>query len=160
HLNEQYADQQLQAYSQSYQQQFTGGQALFRSGTLVPFGLAYVSETTVFREFGPLAGSTMRLAYDVAPKIGPTLSRQTFDGDAGAGWSGSQNFKFATCAAETYPATVDYQKDAQGNYVYNSLGQPIPVIQNKTVSGFRLRDGRASYGMGLETFALGFPVHF
>src|SRR5713226_261130 len=82
HLNEQYADPALQAYSQSYQQQNYGGQTLFRSGTLVPFGLAYVSETTVFREFGPLAGSTMRLAYEVAPKIGPTLSRQSFNGDA------------------------------------------------------------------------------
>jgi hypothetical protein len=29
-----------------------------------------------------------------------------------------------------------------------------------TISGFRLRDGRASYGIGLETFALGFPIHF
>jgi hypothetical protein len=28
------------------------------------------------------------------------------------------------------------------------------------VGGFRLIDGRASYGIGLETFALGFPVHF
>ena len=34
------------------------------------FGVAFVQETTVFREFGPLAGSTMRLGYDVAPKIG------------------------------------------------------------------------------------------
>jgi hypothetical protein len=30
----------------------------------------------------------------------------------------------------------------------------------RTVSGFRLQDGRASYGLGLETFALGFPIHF
>ena len=37
---------------------------------------------------------------------------------------------------------------------------PKPDCPNKTVSGFRLRDGRASYGMGLETFALGFPIHF
>ncbi len=29
-----------------------------------------------------------------------------------------------------------------------------------TVSGFRLVDGRASYGIGLETFLLGFPMHF
>ena len=36
----------------------------------MPLGVAFVQETTVFREFGPLAGSTMRLAYDVAPKIG------------------------------------------------------------------------------------------
>ena len=28
------------------------------------------------------------------------------------------------------------------------------------LTGFRLRDGRASYGLGLETFALGFPIHF
>jgi len=28
------------------------------------------------------------------------------------------------------------------------------------VTGFRLVDGRASYGLGLETFALGFPIHF
>ena len=27
-------------------------------------------------------------------------------------------------------------------------------------SGFRLVDSRASYGLGLETFALGFPIHF
>ena len=30
----------------------------------------------------------------------------------------------------------------------------------RAVDGFRLQDGRASYGIGLETFALGFPIHF
>ena len=30
----------------------------------------------------------------------------------------------------------------------------------RDISGFRLRDARASYGIGLETFALGFPIHF
>jgi hypothetical protein len=243
HLNEQYNDPSLQAYSQQYQQQLTGGASLFQNGVLVPFGLAYVSETTVFREFGPLAGSTMRLAYDVAPKIGNTLSRQTFDTDAryyqrlattgvlalrfrgfksfgaypdytyfggqsemrgydylqfigqnavftdaelrfpiieaaltpvgiiggvrgvffanaGGGWFGTQSFKFATSANEIYPATVGYQTDATGALLLTPTGTAIPIIQNKTVSGFRLRDGRASYGMGLETFALGFPIHF
>ena len=29
-----------------------------------------------------------------------------------------------------------------------------------TINGLRLVDARASYGVGLETFALGFPVHF
>ena len=48
----------------------------------MPFGVSFVQETTVFREFGPLAGNTMRFHYDVAPKIGSTLSRQTFDADA------------------------------------------------------------------------------
>ncbi len=28
------------------------------------------------------------------------------------------------------------------------------------MSGLRLVDARASYGIGLETFALGFPIHF
>ena len=28
------------------------------------------------------------------------------------------------------------------------------------MTGFRLQDSRASYGIGLETFALGFPIHF
>ncbi len=28
------------------------------------------------------------------------------------------------------------------------------------MDGFRLIDARASYGLGLETFALGFPIHF
>ena len=27
-------------------------------------------------------------------------------------------------------------------------------------TGFKLMDSRASYGIGLETFALGFPIHF
>ena len=44
--------------------------------------MTFVQETTVFREFGPLAGNTMRLSYEVAPKIGNTLSRQTADVDA------------------------------------------------------------------------------
>ena len=36
----------------------------------------------MFREFGPLAGNTMRVSYEIAPKIGNTLSRQTADIDA------------------------------------------------------------------------------
>jgi outer membrane protein assembly factor BamA len=41
-----------------------------------------------------------------------------------------------------------------------SLGA-VPVFsQEIIVPGFKLIDGRASYGIGLETFALGFPIHF
>jgi outer membrane protein assembly factor BamA len=37
----------------------------------------------------------------------------------------------------------------------------VPVIgEPQVVKGLRLIDARASYGIGLETFALGFPVHF
>ena len=40
-------------------------------------------------------------------------------------------------------------------------GFPLAVYGDpRTISGFRLKDGRASYGIGLETFALGFPIHF
>ena len=80
-LQEQYNDPFLQQSAEQFQQQ-NFGQQVFRNGTLVPLTTAFVQETTVFREFGPLAGSTMRFAYDVAPKIAGTLSRQTFDGDA------------------------------------------------------------------------------
>ena len=30
----------------------------------------------------------------------------------------------------------------------------------RIIDGFRLVDARASYGVGLETFAHGFPIHF
>ncbi|HUR34107.1 MAG TPA: hypothetical protein VM032_09960 [Vicinamibacterales bacterium] len=234
-LKEQYNDPGLQFYAEQYQQQ-QFGQQVFRSGNMVPLSAAYILETTVFREFGPLAGSTMRLAYDVAPKIGNTLSRQTFDADLryyqrlattgvlalrlrgfksigafpdflyfggnsemrgydylsfvgqnsvfanaelrfpiieaaltpvgviggirgvffanmGAGWFNSQPFTFATSADETVTPLIRYDIDA--------LGNATPVYgPPQTVGGFRLKDGRASYGFGLETFALGFPIHF
>ena len=242
-LQEQYNDPALQAVSQQYQQaQF--GQQLLRTGFLVPLSVAFVQETTVFREFGPLAGSTLRFAYDAAPKIASSLSRQTLDGDAryyqrlattgvlalrlrgfksvgaspdflyfggnsemrgydylsfvgqnvvfanaelrfpiieaaltpigviggirgvffanvGGGWFNNQGFKFATSAPESVTPLTGYKQDAAGNILTDASGNPIPVYGAPlTVSGLRLRDGRASYGLGLETFALGFPIHF
>jgi hypothetical protein len=254
-LNEEYNDPAVQQAAQDYQQQLYGA-SVFRNGTLVPLGVSFVSETTVFREFGPLAGSTMRLAYDVAPKIGNTLSRQTFDLEArhylrlggsgllatrirgfkstgdfpdfwyfggnydlrgydylefagqnavvanaelrfplieaaltpigviggirgvffagiGGAWfnnqpsadtgcTGSGGYKFATSATETCrlvtgalvnSTNTDFVRDPSGNAVL-TYGPP------RTIDGFRLKDGRASYGVGLETFALGFPIHF
>jgi hypothetical protein len=48
-----------------------------------------------------------------------------------------------------------------GTVLDPATGLPIPILGDpQTVSGFRLKDGRASYGVGLETFALGFPIHF
>ena len=234
-LQEQYNDPQLQYASEQYQAQ-RFGQQIFRNGNMVPLGAAFIQETTVFREFGPLAGRTMRLGYNVAPKIGSTLSRQTFEADlryyqrlatsgvlalrfrgfkssgsfpdflyfggnsemrgydylsfvgqnatfanaelrfpiieaaltpigviggirgvffanVGGGWFNSQDYTFATSKAETYTPIVGYDFDL--------LGNASPVAGDpRTISGFRLRDGRASYGLGLETFALGFPIHF
>jgi hypothetical protein len=40
-------------------------------------------------------------------------------------------------------------------------GEVAPILgPMTTIKGTRLQDGRASYGIGLETFALGFPIHF
>lgn len=38
----------------------------------------------------------------------------------------------------------------------------VEAVEGSTtaVSGFRLVNGRASYGIGVETFVIGFPVHF
>ena len=232
---EQFNDPGVELYSQQYQTQVFGRQ-LFRSGTYVPLGINFVQETTIFREFGPLAGNTMRLSYEVAPKMGNTLSRQTADFDAryylrlgGSGllalrargfksWGDSPDFlyfggnsemrgyeylqflgsdagflnaevrfpfieamltpvgilggirgvlftnlggarfkgqpyKWFSSSSELYTPTIRYAE--------NALRQLTPVKGTPTrIDGFRLVDARASYGLGLETFALGFPVHF
>jgi hypothetical protein len=257
-LREEYNDPSLQDYANQYQQS-SFGQAVFRNGTLVPLGAAFVQETTIFREFGPLAGNTMRLAYDVSPKIGTTLSRQTFDADVrhylriggsgllatrlrgfksigdfpdflyfggnselrgydylefagqntvfanaelrfplieaaltpigviggirgvffagvGGAWFNNQpstnpctgetsKYRFMTSNSATCQVVTGAQLDARGVPV--TVFDPLTNTQNfvlnhaqRNVSGFRLQDGRASYGLGLETFALGFPIHF
>src|SRR5690606_26148814 len=80
HYHDAFRNQLLQDLSDDFQEQRFGARNL-NNGTAVPLGAALVHESTVFREYGPLAGSTFRLAYQVAPKMGNTLSRQTFDGD-------------------------------------------------------------------------------
>ncbi len=234
--NEQYNDPVLEELANNYQQAQYGAR-IFRNGTFVPLGVAFVQETTVFREFGPLAGNTVRIGYDVAPKIGNTLSRQTVDADAryymrlgtngvlalrGRGFKswgefpdftyfggnselrGYQYLEFlghktfflnaelrfplieamltpigvmggirgvfyfgvgAAClngnpcnvfqsSAQEYPNIIGFEPDFEQGIYVPVFGDPIQV------SGFRLEDGRASYGIGLETFALGFPIHF
>jgi outer membrane protein assembly factor BamA len=210
---------------------------------MVPLSAAFVQETTVFREFGPLSGSTMRVAYDAAPKIGNFLSRQTFDLDAryyqrlastgvlalrlrgfksigsspdflyfggnsemrgydylefvgqnavfanaelrfpiieaaltpfgviggirgvffgnmGGGWFNGRGFTFATSKTETHRIITGFERDTLGQPVFDGVSAKPIYGPERTVSGFRLKDGRASYGLGLETFALGFPIHF
>src|SRR4029079_2238469 len=79
---EEFNDPSLQQLSDQYQQnQF--GRTLFRSGNFLPLGVNFVEETTVFREFGPLAGRTMRIGLEFAPKIGEvSLSRNALHSDA------------------------------------------------------------------------------
>jgi WD40 repeat protein len=256
-LNEEYEDPTLQQVSDQYQQALYGT-AVLRNGTLIPLGATFVQETTVFREFGPLAGNTMRLRYDYSPKIGSLLSRHTADVDlrhylrlGGSGllatrfrgfrstgdypdfqyFGGNselrgydylqfagQNIAFANAelrfplieAALTPIGVVggvrgvffagvggawfknqptqtpclnarnDFKffnndpalcqvptgaKIENGQLVFvtdpvTGIDTPVLNYTQRGVNGFRLQDGRASYGFGLETFALGFPIHF
>jgi hypothetical protein len=231
-FREEFNDPGLEEFSRNYQlQQF--GRELFRNGTFMPFGVSFVQETTVFREFGPLAGNTMRLSYEVAPKVANTLSRQTADLDAryylrlgGSGllalrgrgfksWGDFPDFMyfggnsemrgyeyleflgqeaFFLNAEVRFPfieamlTPIGILGGIRGVFFGNVGGarfggRPFkafsrdgevvnPVIgfnpttnapvfgPPRAISGFRLVDARASYGVGLETFALGFPIHF
>ncbi len=215
---------------------YPGVASLDFSGSLLPFSVSFVQETTVFREFGPLAGSTMRVAYEISPKMGSISSRRTIDADAryyqrlagtgvlafrlrgfksvgdypdymyfggmsdmrgydyleflgqnvafadtelrfpiieamltplgvlgglrgvfffdiGAGWFNGQGFKFAATGTETVQRQTGVTVDENGNLI----GTYDPPV---TVSGFRLQDARASFGIGLETFIIGIPLHF
>ena len=73
----------------------------------------------------------------------------------GAGFN-SQPFTFMTQQApSSYTPLLGYQiVDIFGNVVAGLR----PAASSS--SGFRLVDGRASYGIGLESFLLGFPMHF
>jgi hypothetical protein len=240
---EEFNDPSLEALSQQYQQE-QYGRSLFRDGNFMPLGVNFVEETTVFREFGPLAGRTMRIGYEYAPKLGgSTLSRQTIDADAryyarlgGSGllalrargfrsWGDAPEFMyfggnsemhgyeylefvgdragflnaelrfpliqamltplgvlggirgvlFANMGGGSFGQTSDPARQGEpfrwatnkeeiytpiAQYLPISAFQQVPVMGEPTrVSGFRLVDARASYGVGLETFALGFPVH-
>ena len=80
--NESFDNPALQAESEQFQQdQF--GTNIFNNGSYLPLGVALVQETSVFRQYGPLSGSTFRLGYEFAPAAGDAfLSRQTVDIDA------------------------------------------------------------------------------
>ncbi len=232
---ERFDDPALEEFSTDFQEQEFGNR-LFNNGSMMPLGVTFIQETTVFREFGPLAGSTMRLNYEGAPRLGnSTLSRQTLDVDArkyfrfsGSGLlalrargfhSWGQNPNFIYFGGNSEMRGYDYLsfvgQDAfhlnaelrfplidamatpigilggiRGTFFANLGGatfanQPFRVYRDDTtletpvtggsfvgnefvptfgptraITGFRLVDSRASYGVSLQTFALGFPVHF
>jgi WD40 repeat protein len=235
-FKQQYSDPVLQQAADEYQQAVYGT-SLFADGKLLPLGVAYVRETTVFREYGPLSGDTLRVGYEYSPKIGGFISRQTADVDARKylrlATNGVLAFRFRGLKSwGDFPAYLysggnselrGYQylefignkaffADAElrfplieaaltpfgvigglravafGNFgasqfaqnkmqissrapltVRNVLGYSqdpftgvvTPLLDTpRTITGLRLVDGRASYGLGLETFALGFPIHF
>ena len=75
-----------------------------------------------------------------------------FAGIGGAQFEGIP-YTFATSKDEGYRPIVGYE--------FNPVTGYLPVYgPEQAITGFRLRDGRASYGVGLQTFALGFPIHF
>jgi len=235
--DEEYDEPALQELADEYQQA-NYGYSVFRDGLAAPLSVAFAQETTVFREFGPLAGNTFRVAYQYAPPIGDDwLSYQTVYGDAryywrlggtglaafrfngftswgeqpgfyyfggnsemrgyeymsfggnrgwfanaelrfplvnamatpigilggirgafffnvGGAWYDNQDFNFYTSDPEVVTPILGYRLDPL-------TGFPVPVYGPQVVvDGFRLRDGRASYGISLQTFALGFPIHF
>jgi outer membrane protein assembly factor BamA len=67
----------------------------------------------------------------------------------GANWD-TQPFKAYSREPEIVRPIVDFDRTTL---------QPI-LDAPRVIDGFRLVDARASYGVGLETFALGFPIHF
>jgi hypothetical protein len=234
--NQAYNDPSVQDVANQYQIAQYGRQ-LFSSGSFMPVGISYVQETTVFREYGPLAGNTVRVGYEYAPKVGNLLSRQTADVDARyymrlatngvlafrargfKSWGefpgymyfggnsemrgydylqflgnkaffldgelrfplieaaltplgvigGLRGIAFANVGAAGYqgvpmkvfsrdPIVVTPLLGFEPNYTtltYDPVYGPPASI-----GGLKLVDGRASYGLGLETFALGFPIHF
>ena len=80
--------------------------------------------------------------------------RGVFFFGTGAAYLNDQPYQFATSKTESYTPYL-------GSDVDPATGTPIPIYGPPVdITGFRLRDGNASYGFGLETFALGFPIHF
>jgi hypothetical protein len=233
-FKQQYNDPGLQEQADRFQeQQF--GRRLFSEGKFMPIGLSLVRETTVFRQYGPLAGDTFRIGYEYAPAVGNFLSRQSVDADARyykrlatngvlafrargyKSWGdfpgymyfggnselrgydylqflgnkafflnaelrfpiieaaltpigivgGLRGVFFAGLGAAGYDG-VPMNVWSSGDTVVRPLLHfestffgPVPIFGEPTpIPGFKLIDGRASYGIGLQTFALGFPIHF
>jgi hypothetical protein len=67
----------------------------------------------------------------------------------GASWEG-QSFKAYERSPEIVTPVVGYDTLTLDPI----FGEP------RVIDGLRLVNARASYGVGLETFALGFPIHF
>jgi len=234
YLRERFADPDLQQISEQYQLD-NFGTTFYSTGHVVPVGLQLVHETTVFRSYGPVAGSAASVGVQYAPKIGNSLTRRTVEGDLrhyirlgangvlafrgrglqswgtnpdflffggnsemrgyeyleflghkaffgnvelrvplveamltpfgvvgglrgtvffniGAAGVNNQPFTPWTSREEILPILVDFQQ--------NQFGQFVPITVDVPFSGFRLKDARASYGIGLQSFLLGFPMHF
>jgi outer membrane protein assembly factor BamA len=103
--------------------------------------------------------------------------RGVFFANVGGGWFNGQQSASATNGCGDTKATYKIMSrdpivctpvtgvvtDAFGNAVPDPANPSVYLEKHGapiSVTGFRLQDARASYGLGLETFALGFPIHF
>ena len=75
-----------------------------------------------------------------------------YAGMGGAAYNG-YSFTAMTRQPEVYTPLLGYDYDIFGNAT-PIYGPP------QAITGFRLKDARASYGIGLETSLLGLPMHF
>ena len=244
HSKEEFRNAALEQQAVQFQQQ-QFGTSLFRDGAQIPFGVSFIQETTVFREFGPVDGNAMRFAFQYAPSIGSTfLGKQTLDADARyykrigqtgvlalrGRWfnsfgdfpdfhffggngdmrgfeylefigheSGHVNAELRFPLIEAMLTPIGVLGGIRGTFFFNlggaslnnipfklssssteiftpiegfesqglvlpdgTLGtQIVPTFgPERAVSGFRLVDSRAAYGIGLTTLVIGFPAHF
>ena len=72
--SQEYNEPELQEIADQYQSD-QYGRTLFVERQFMPLGVNFVRETTVFREYGPLAGDTMSLGYEYAPELAAACSR-------------------------------------------------------------------------------------
>jgi hypothetical protein len=235
HLAESYTNQALQDASLAFQLQ--SGAQIFRNGNMLPMGISFVQETSVFREYGPIAGRAMQISYSASPAFNDNwIGRQTLSvdlrhytriaangtfavrlkaqkswgglpdfmyfggnselrgydylsflghkgffvdgelrfplvdamltpigvlgglhgvvfGDIGAAGFNGRSFVPWTSNAEEYRPIIGYTQDSFGNLA-PSYGP------TQAITGFRLKDARASYGLGIETQLFGLPMHF
>ena len=218
-----YQDAQAQADIQAQAALF--GQLIpTYSGSFAPLSVGYTRETTRFREFGPLSGSTVNLSFELAPKIGSFISRKTveFDGrkylrvggtsmllatrvrafaSSGDqprlfGFGGNMEMRgynylsfvgtkgfFANAELRlplieamltpigllgpvrgTVFGNIGAAKYPGQTFQFSTTGPGVSYVNDElfgqAVDGRRLVDGRASFGIGLQAFLLGMPMHF
>ena len=90
-----------------------------------------------------------------------TVCGAWFNNQPSADTCSGGGYTFWTNKNETCRPVTGFIADPFGNPILDAQGQPqLTFGAPRIVNGFRLKDGRASYGVGLETFALGFPIHF
>jgi len=80
------------------------------------------------------------------------------------GIRGTFFFDFGGASLSGVPFQLFTSEDTQRTVVTTTQNQVTGEIRQEPgypiqVSGFRLVDARASYGIGLQTFLLGFPAH-